>query len=248
MEDALYDVYLAQALIQTNPRYSEAQSRDSLLAGVLAKHEITRAQFDSSIVWYSGQGEVYFKINDHVSKRLRDLQQEIVVDDDALNQKSRAKYNGFTLPPSTILGGKGNSSFFSFNIDSLKFGQIDTTAFDFNFRTLGILPQTPIYASVSFEYKDTTINVFRVLSQNSYYSIKKPFLRKHKLKNISGYIRVDNPKFALTPIFVYDLHYKKVIEKPRTRKPKSTKEKEREAAMLKMRHPDPKLPMGKMEK
>jgi hypothetical protein len=213
MEETLYDVYLAQALIQASTRYTLPESKDSLLSGVLAKHEITQAQFDSSIVWYSTQGEVYFKINDRVSKRLKDLLNEVSMDE-SLDLKLRKKYDGYTLPPSVLLGGRGCTSAFGFEVDSLKFGQIDTVGFDFNFKTLGVTANTKAYVSVRFEYKDTTITTKRELSQNTYYSFKKPQNVKHKLRKISGYIYVDNPTKLIPPIYVYDLKYKKIIPKP----------------------------------
>ncbi len=214
MEETLYDVYLAQALIQANSRYVSPESRDSLLAGVLAKHQITQAELDSSVVWYSAQGEDYFKINDRVSKRLRDLQSELTIDE-SMSLKLRKPYDGFTLPPSVMLGKRGCPSAFGFEIDSLKFSQIDTAAFDFNFKTLGITSGAKAYASVRFEYKDTTVSIRTALNRNAYYSFQKPRISKHKLKKITGYIYAENPQKVLPPVYVYDLHYKKTLPKPK---------------------------------
>jgi hypothetical protein len=230
MEEALYDVYLAQALIQS-PRYALQESKDSLLLGVLAKHQITQAEFDSSIVWYSTQGEIYFKINDRVSKRLKDFQSEVSIDENS-DLKLRKKYDGFTLPPSVLLGVRGSAFAFGFEIDSLKFRQIDTTSFDFNFKTLGITPKSKSYATVRFEYKDTTVTITTILNQNSYYSLKKPVKVRHKLKKISGYIYVDNPLMVLPPVYVYNLNYKKIVPKP---KPKATTEKKGRGEIMKPR-------------
>lgn len=217
MEDALYDVYLAQALSQTDPHYATSESKDSLFARVLAKYHITQADFDSSIVFYSNKGEVYYKINNHVSKRLQDLKKSFGDDDEGeLNAKFRRIYDGFTLPPSVWLGGRGCPSSFGFEIDSLKFGNtVDTTAFDFNFRVLGVASNASAYAEVCFEYKDTTVRVYQKISYNTSYSIKKPLNIRHKLKNIAGYIRVENVQMQVLPIFIYELHYKKVKIKPR---------------------------------
>jgi Domain of unknown function (DUF4296) len=219
MEEALYDVYLAQALVQASTRYALQESKDSLLLGVLAKHQITQAEFDSSIVWYSTQGETYFKINDRISKRLRDLQSEFSIDANS-DLKLRKKHDGYTLPPSVLLGAHGCPSAFGFEIDSLKFGQTDTTAFDFNFKILGITSRSKAYATVCFEYRDTTVNIKTTLNQNTYYSFEKPVKVRHKLKKISGYIYVQNPLKVLPPVYVYDLNYKKIVPKP---KPKTEK-------------------------
>ncbi len=220
MEDALYDVYLTQALIQTNSRYATPEAKDSLLGGILAKHNITQAQFDSSIVWYSRQGEIYYKLNDKVSKRLQDLQKEIAVDQNS-DANGRKKYDGFTLPPSVLIGAKGSLSSFGFEIDSLKFGQIDTLVFDFNFKTLGITQNSKVNASLCFEYKDTTIYKNEILNQNTYYSIKKPVGIRHKLKKISGYIHMDNPNGIFPPVYLYELNYRKQIQMPNKQPPRT---------------------------
>lgn len=237
MEDVLYDVYLAQATLQSVPRYASAGAKDTLIAGVMAKHKITQAQFDSSIVWYSRQGEVYYKINDVVSQRLKDFQREITTDESQA-LKMRKKYDGVTLPSSVTLDAHAGISTFSFTIDSLRFSIVDTAKFDFNFNILGVKPKMNVAAVVLFKYKDTTIVNRVAVNNNSHYSIKRPAPRKNKLENISGYIRVVYPVPVSSPVFVYDLNYKKVLPKP---KPVNTgKENGKEKVSDKARPENPK--------
>lgn len=215
MEDALYDVYLAQSLAQNSPRYQSEDSKDSLLAAVYTKNGISKAEFDSSIAWYATQSEVYFKINAHISQRLQDLQKKIGVDDGThISQNMRKPFDGFNLPPSFTVGEKFGSPVFAFRIDSTKFGQIDTTAFDFNFKTLGVTSKTPIRAVVTFQYRDTTVYRKLLMTQNGHFSVVRPMEVRHHLTNISGYIRLSNPQGVFAPVFLYELAYKKIIPKP----------------------------------
>jgi len=71
MEKVLYDVYLSEAEINANYATfsSDSARKQELLNSVLKKHKITEAVLDTSLAWYSGHLEKYFKINENVSKR-----------------------------------------------------------------------------------------------------------------------------------------------------------------------------------
>ena len=67
----MYDVYLAEAEINSNYAVfsSDSARKQELLNSVLKKHKITEAVLDTSLAWYSGHLDTYFKINENVSKR-----------------------------------------------------------------------------------------------------------------------------------------------------------------------------------
>jgi len=71
MEKVLYDVYLAEAEISSNYTVfsSDSARKQELLNSVLKKHKITEAVLDTSLAWYSGHLEKYFKIHENLSKR-----------------------------------------------------------------------------------------------------------------------------------------------------------------------------------
>ena len=71
MEKVLYDIYLAEAEINNNYAIfsSDSARKQELLNSVLKKHKITEAVLDTSLAWYSGHLEAYFKINEKLSKR-----------------------------------------------------------------------------------------------------------------------------------------------------------------------------------
>lgn len=71
MEDVLYDYHLADAMAQdedTDQGYKERMYR----AGVLKKHDVTQAVFDSSMVYYLRHTEELQKIYERLSDRLND--------------------------------------------------------------------------------------------------------------------------------------------------------------------------------
>ena len=71
MEKVLYDLYLADAEINSDYAVfsSDSTRKQELLNAVLKKHKITEAVLDTSLAWYAGHLDAYFKINDNLSKR-----------------------------------------------------------------------------------------------------------------------------------------------------------------------------------
>lgn len=203
MEDAMFDVFLAQAMIQGG-RSSE---QDSLISGVLAKHGITQADFDSSLVWYASQGEDYYKIGERVHTRLQEFKNNIVPTQQELaTKKQRAVYDGFTLPISVLLGGGTEEQVFAFGIDSINIRKVDVANFKFTFRALGVQPQMKATASVCFACADTAF-VRRIdVPHSGVFSIAKPSIDR-EVKNISGYVRLENAKPNMPSVFLYDLRY-----------------------------------------
>ena len=79
MEKVLYDIYIAEAEI--NNHYAifsiDSSRRKTLLNSVLKKHKITEAVLDSSLVWYSGHLDRYFRINGNINKRLTEAAEKL---------------------------------------------------------------------------------------------------------------------------------------------------------------------------
>jgi len=71
MEKVLYDIYIAEGEINANYLIfsSDSTRKQELLNSVLKKHKITEAVLDTSLAWYSGNLEKYFKIHENLTKR-----------------------------------------------------------------------------------------------------------------------------------------------------------------------------------
>jgi len=79
MEKVLYDVYLAEAEISNNYLifHSDSTRKQELLNSVLKKHKITEAVLDTSLAWYSGHLDKYFKINENIKKRFTEATERL---------------------------------------------------------------------------------------------------------------------------------------------------------------------------
>lgn len=71
MVDLLYDMHYAEAVIQlAGYNYGHEEAVMKYHYEVLAKHGVTQAQFDSSVVWYTAHPSRYDKIYPRVLARI----------------------------------------------------------------------------------------------------------------------------------------------------------------------------------
>ena len=71
MRDVLYDLHRVDGALQTaGYNYSHDQEVAGYYKNVLDKHGITQAQFDSSLVWYTDNPQIFNKIYPKVLERL----------------------------------------------------------------------------------------------------------------------------------------------------------------------------------
>lgn len=74
MREVLVDLHKTDAVIQMNGlQHGHDEARSAYYAQTLAKHGITQAQFDSSLVWYTAHPQLFDKI---YPKVLADLKAE----------------------------------------------------------------------------------------------------------------------------------------------------------------------------
>jgi len=71
MTDVLVDLHLAQGMAEANPENGIDVTRYKYIQAVFRKHRITEAEFDSSMVYYSGRAEDFTQIYNNVVNRVR---------------------------------------------------------------------------------------------------------------------------------------------------------------------------------
>ncbi len=76
MEKVLYDFHLAKAMGDELPSHENGK-RLLYMEYVYKKHGITKATFDSSMVWYARHPDVLVKVYDKVNERLKTQKEEI---------------------------------------------------------------------------------------------------------------------------------------------------------------------------
>lgn len=73
MADILVDQYLIQSVIVQ--RGAPLEERPTYYYNhILEKHQVTEAEFDSAVVWYTSHMDVYERVYEDVMNRLRNLE------------------------------------------------------------------------------------------------------------------------------------------------------------------------------
>lgn len=205
MIDVLYDVKLAQAIYYGDyTNYNSVEAKAALMDAVLNKHGLTRAQLDTSMVWYSDNYEEYRIVNDSVLSRLRAKNDIFSKELNQINANVSRSYA--ILPPYFVLTDK--SPTLSFRIDSINISQVDLKTFNLSFGVQGISSLDSIEAAIYFKYKDSTVRQTVRIKEDTRFRFEKPQLPDSLLQTISGYVRL-RPAASefLSPIMLYGIQY-----------------------------------------
>lgn len=78
MKDVMVDMQIAEAMINADTQtYGSDAEKDALYQSVFRKHKIRQADYDSSLVWYGHNLEVYMQVYDLVLAELNDRQKAL---------------------------------------------------------------------------------------------------------------------------------------------------------------------------
>jgi hypothetical protein len=222
MADVLYDLDLARTISSGDPNFRTEAQKEALKNGILKKHEITQAELDSSLLWYSDNIEIYNKINDSVASRLRNTNKAIL--DKRTASYSSGNLSNYLIPPYFYLNEYAPTM--SLSIDSLRIKTIDLPKFRLKFDVQGLSPLVKAEAAVFFIYKDTLVKRIIPMVRNTRYTFDKPHLADSLLKSIAGYVHVrcKAEGIPLPDVLIYNLSYtdslvRKTPEQPQGGRP-----------------------------
>lgn len=196
MEDLLYDYHLAQAMARQSTGGEEAEyNRMKYFTAVLKKHNVTQADFDSSLVYYYSHMERLKDIYMNVNERLEDDAKMLGASVGEINRYSQYSTTGDTaniwkervdvlLMPCPMMNR------FEFTV------KIDTTfhvgdSFMFQFVSEYIYQSGMKDAVVCFVTKyegDSIIQTTNHVSVSGLSQVRIPANRKNKLKEMRGFI------------------------------------------------------------
>lgn len=193
MEDILYDYHLAEAMsnqVQPNTNYNKQLYYDA----VLKKYDVTRAQFDSSMVYYQRHTERLYNIYDNINKRLMSEVGE------STKSETSGKYDNLSANSDTSMVWQGANA--TFLLASEPFNKLsfyikaDTTYHAGDSFELGMDAQfvfqdgmRDAVALLAVRYDNDSIATQNIhLSSDSHYVITIPSFKGHKIKEIRGFI------------------------------------------------------------
>lgn len=202
IEAILHDTYLAESLYEL--KYSEFASndkREAITDNILKKYGVTRAEFDSSLIWYSDNAESFIRVNDSVISTLRQ--------DLALFQFKPAT----SIINSNIIGSYAylseNNPLICFKVDSTLLQQ-EYPNFSIEFKTLGFDETLKSSFIVNYIYSDTIITDSENIIDNKIFSSSAINNQTSKtLKSINGYVYVDPLQLKENKVLLYNIKIEK---------------------------------------
>ncbi|MBF6596804.1 MAG: DUF4296 domain-containing protein [Fermentimonas sp.] len=215
MEQIMYEVYVAEATIENDYRnFDSSEKKEAYINQVFKMNGVTQSQWDTSLSWYSDRIDLYLRMNDSVKSRLKReqsiLDTEIAQINIQNNDMGEAVYSASYIPK--------NFSFRSLDIqrDRLRF-RIDSTeisenikdsVFSFDYSVLGVNPSSvyTLTSLITLVYSDTTIYNPKKITENITYSTSiAKYINNDTLKQIFGYIQLENPTGINPNIQLYNI-------------------------------------------
>ena len=200
MESLLYDYHLASTMSTSLP-YNENYKKEAYFDYVFKKHNVTEAEFDSSMVWYTRNSKVLTDIYKNLQKRYemeeeqmrselnkRSGQISVSLSGDSVDVWSDRDLYWLTSSPLT------NRLMFDLKADTT-FHKKDILVFvaDYNFLSYQKNDAKAV-VSMNVEFKnDSTQGVSKVISKSGKdYVVLKPD-SAFEYKSINGFIYFSNP-------------------------------------------------------
>ena len=191
MEKVLYDLYLAEAEINSNYAVfsSDSARKSDLLNSVLKKHKITEAVLDTSLAWYSANLEQYFKINDNLNKRFTEAAEALERKEGIVKNKATANGGSEVLPVKekrfllSSINMLPNASPFKSDTILRQYGG----TYQLQFNVLGIsVPPHPVVVTLCVQCADTTFIRCDTITKNGSFVSAINILQGKQAKKIYG--------------------------------------------------------------
>ena len=231
MEDLLVDYHIAQAMVSQNSRRDDDRNFNETLyfAAVLEKHGYTKAEFDTSLVYYYTRADRFSEMYKRVVKRLNENATSLGASEGELTRYSKLSLNSDTID---VWGGRLSAMLLPYPpYNRIDFEQKADTSFRKGDSFIFIVQNDFIYQSGSHAAEacivmkydnDTVVSKAFSLSSSGMNQIRVPMLENRKVKDIRGYIYLSPEKEVSTTL---KLMVVKNIQLIKMRKKEEEKEK-----------------------
>lgn len=211
MRTVLYDMQIAEALVETeNESYGTNDARQAVYDAVFAKHNITQAEYDSSLMWYGEHMDIYMRVYRMV---LRDVNENIALMGDIkpnpLSGDVSAKdsvdvwiYNRHH----TFRPEQGMLTMLRFDISPQK-PYSSGSSYVFGFSVWGI-PSDMKYkprVHISVQQADTIISVSNEITKDGYYEAVLRTVATKQVKRVYGYVLINDSAASYNRIYMDDI-------------------------------------------
>lgn len=197
MQRVLKDMLLAEAMTGRDAKlYPDSASKEALYLAVFRKHGITQALYDSSLVWYGGNLDIYMKVYDRVLKdierektELGDVQAEAapVYNSDSVDIWPRRPH--LTLQPKALFNGV------TFDIKPAN-GYSSGSVFSLGMQVWGLNEHMGRYPEIRLcaDQGDTTVVIEEKVKHDGFHRTTLHTIATKRVRRVYGYIRLDGAR------------------------------------------------------
>jgi hypothetical protein len=212
MRDVMIDVYMAESLIEADRAiYSDTVRKAALFQSVFRKHNITEAVYDSSIVWYSKNMDIYMLVLDmalaDINTRIRDMgdvQASAAPDtnQDSINIWPRRDF--LVLHPTALFNG------ITFDIKPDRVYS-SGSSFVLGMRVWGLRDDMRYFPEIrmAIDQHDTVLYVNKRITEDGYHEAVLKGLPTKQVRRVYGYVRMDNTAKDYYKVYVDSLNLMK---------------------------------------
>lgn len=215
MEQVMYEVYVAEATMENDySNFNSSDKKEAYIDQVFKMNGITQSQWDTSLSWYSDRIDLYLRMNDSVKARLKRAQSgidyEIAQVSIQTTDMGEEVYSASYIPKNISFISPGiNRNRLRFSIDSIYISEkLTDSTFSFDYSVLGVMPSEVYSLSslITLVYSDTTIYQPKKITENISYSTPiEKYIPEDTLKQIFGYIQLENPTSINPNIQLYNI-------------------------------------------
>jgi len=214
MQQIVTDMHLAEEIINSEPSYyGSYKEKQALYQSVFDKHRVTEARYDSSLIWYGKNLDVYMQVYNmalaEVNKRIDQfgpIEPDIVYipNKDSIDIWSIGRFYEFTS------SSLSNTIIFNFREgEEYSSGSIFVLGLYIWGLTYNNLP--PVEVHLRAEQRDTTVILKNTIHNNGYHEMILRSIPTQRVRRVYGYIRFNGGMNPYHKIYLNDLSMMKYL-------------------------------------
>lgn len=210
MQRVQTDMMLADAFVEVNyNEYSGDTTKAALYESVFRKHKITQEKYDSSLVWYAKNLDIYMKVYERIiadlGVKIHDLGdvQAVTVSSskkDSVEIWPRRPY--LTLSPRSVFSGV------TFDITP-ESNYSSGSTFVLGMRVWGLKEGMEFYPEirVNAEQRDTVIRAENKIVKDGYYQTILHTMPTRQVRRVYGYVWMNNTDSTYNKIYIDNITF-----------------------------------------
>lgn len=191
MKHVIVDMKIAEAMIDFNSNiYRDSLTRDRLFQSVFKKHKITQAEYDSSLLWYGRNLEIYMSVFDQAVKEIDDYLALNKSDDvEVISAGMEDSVNMWPYKSRYTISSIDMSPLFVFTIKPKTYFDGETT-FEFETQVWGMHSGIQSYPElyICLQQRDTMVYLTEPIRKNGTFRVSLEGSPSYPIQKIYGYI------------------------------------------------------------